>query len=66
MQSFYGGHENVNINGGAIDMGHPLGATGTMILGTALDELERSNKNIALISLCVASGMGSSTIIDRV
>jgi acetyl-CoA C-acetyltransferase len=47
-------------------MGHPLGATGTMILGTALDELERSNKNVALISLCVASGMGSSTIIERV
>jgi acetyl-CoA C-acetyltransferase len=58
--------EKVNINGGAIAMGHPLGATGTMILGTALDELERSNKNVALISLCVASGMGSSTIIERV
>ena len=49
-----------------VALGHPLGATGTMILGTALDELERSNKNVALISLCVASGMGSSTIIERV
>ena len=66
MQAFDVGHEKVNINGGAIAMGHPLGATGTMILGTALDELERSNKNVALISLCVASGMGSSTIIERV
>ena len=59
-------HSDINVNGGAIAMGHPLGATGTMILGTALDELERSNKNVALISLCVASGMGSSTIIERV
>ena len=66
MQAFDVGHEKVNINGGAIAMGHPLGATGTMILGTALDELERSDKNVALISLCVASGMGSSTIIERV
>ncbi len=66
MQAFNVEHEKVNINGGAIAMGHPLGATGTMILGTALDELERSNKNVALISLCVASGMGSSTIIERV
>ena len=56
----------VNINGGAIAMGHPLGATGAMILGTALDELERSNKATALVTLCVASGMGSATIIERV
>ena len=56
----------VNVNGGAIAMGHPLGATGAMILGTALDELERSDKNIALITLCVASGMGSATIIERI
>ena len=47
-------------------MGHPLGATGAMILGTALDELERSNKNTALVTLCVASGMGSATIIERI
>ena len=56
----------VNVNGGAIAMGHPLGATGSMILGTALDELERSDKNIALVTLCVASGMGSATIIERI
>ena len=58
--------EIVNINGGAIAMGHPLGATGAMILGTALDELERSNKSTALVTLCVASGMGSATIIERI
>ena len=58
--------ETVNVNGGAIAMGHPLGATGAMILGTALDELERSNKNTALVTLCVASGMGSATIIERI
>ena len=56
----------VNVNGGAIAMGHPLGATGAMILGTALDELERSNKSTALVTLCVASGMGSATIIERI
>ncbi len=58
--------EIVNVNGGAIAMGHPLGATGAMILGTALDELERSNKSTALVTLCVASGMGSATIIERI
>ena len=58
--------EIVNVNGGAIAMGHPLGATGAMILGTALDELERSNKRTALVTLCVASGMGSATIIERI
>ncbi len=57
--------EKVNVNGGAIAMGHPLGATGSMILGTALDELERSDKRVALVTLCVASGMGSATIIER-
>ena len=56
----------VNVNGGAIAMGHPLGATGAMILGTALDELERSDKETALATLCVASGMGAATIIERV
>ncbi len=56
----------INVNGGAIAMGHPLGATGAVILGTALDELERSNKNTALISLCVGGGMGIATIIERV
>ena len=56
----------VIVNGGAIAMGHPLGATGAMILGTALDELERSDKETALATLCVASGMGAATIIERV
>ncbi|AEK61044.1 acetyl-CoA C-acetyltransferase [Collimonas fungivorans] len=56
----------VNVNGGSIAMGHPLGATGAMILGTALDELERSGKKTALISLCVGGGMGIATIIERV
>ena len=56
----------VNVNGGAIAMGHPLGATGAMILGTVLDELERSGKQTALITLCVAAGMGTAAIIERV
>jgi acetyl-CoA C-acetyltransferase len=56
----------VNVNGGSIAMGHPLGATGSIILGTALDELERTNKSTALISLCVGAGMGIATIIERV
>jgi acetyl-CoA C-acetyltransferase len=56
----------LNVNGGAIAMGHPLGATGAMILGTALDELERTDKQTALVTLCVAVGMGVATIIERV
>ena len=56
----------VNVNGGAIAMGHPLGATGAMILGTALDELERTGKSIALITLCIGVGMGTATVIERV
>jgi acetyl-CoA C-acetyltransferase len=56
----------LNVNGGAIAMGHPLGATGAMILGTVLDELERQDKQTALITLCVAAGMGVATIIERV
>ena len=58
--------DKVNVNGGSIAMGHPLGATGSIILGTALDELERTNKSTALISLCVGAGMGIATIIERV
>ncbi len=57
--------EQVNVNGGAIAMGHPLGATGAMILGTALDELERTGKATALATLCVAGGMATATIIER-
>jgi acetyl-CoA C-acetyltransferase len=56
----------VNVNGGAIAMGHPLGATGAMLLGIALDELERRNLNTALITLCIGAGMGTATIIERV
>lgn len=56
----------VNVNGGAIALGHPLGATGAMILGTALDELERTGKERALITLCIGAGMGTATIIERV
>jgi acetyl-CoA C-acetyltransferase len=56
----------VNVNGGAIALGHPLGATGAILLGTALDELERSNKSTALITLCIGGGMGIATIIERV
>jgi acetyl-CoA C-acetyltransferase len=59
-------HEKMNVNGGAIAMGHPLGATGGMILGTVLDELERSDKETGLITLCVGAGMGTATIIERV
>lgn len=58
--------EKVNVNGGAIAMGHPLGATGAMLLGAALDELERTGKGTALITLCVGGGMGIATIIERV
>jgi acetyl-CoA C-acetyltransferase len=58
--------DRVNVNGGAIAMGHPLGATGACLLGTALDELERTDKNTALITLCVGGGMGIATIIERV
>ncbi len=58
--------ERINVNGGAIALGHPLGATGAMLLGTALDELERRNKQTALITLCVGGGMGCATIIERV
>jgi acetyl-CoA C-acetyltransferase len=56
----------VNVNGGAIAMGHPLGATGAMILGTVLDELERSDKSVALVTLCIGAGMGTATVIERV
>ena len=66
MQAFNVSHDDINVNGGAIAMGHPLGATGAMIIGTALDELERSGKGTALATLCVASGMGAATIIERV
>ena len=66
MQAFNADHAKLNPNGGAIAMGHPLGATGAMIIGTALDELERTGGGTALCTLCVASGMGAATVIERV
>ena len=66
QQAFDVGPDRVNVNGGAIALGHPLGATGAMLLGTALDELERSGKTTALITLCIGAGMGTATIIERI
>jgi len=66
MQAFDVSPDKVNVNGGAIAMGHPLGATGAMIIGTLLDELERTGKGVGLATLCIASGMGVATIIERV
>ena len=66
MQAFDVDADRVNVNGGSIAMGHPLGATGAIILGTLLDELERSGKGTGLATLCIASGMGAATIIERV
>ena len=59
-------HERVNVNGGAIAMGHPLGGTGAILLGTALDEIERANLSTALVTLCIGGGQGVATIIERV
>lgn len=66
MQAFDIPHDKINVNGGAIAMGHPLGATGAMIFGTVLDELERRDLNTALVTLCIGAGMGTATIIERV
>ena len=66
MQAFDVDHDRLNVNGGAIAMGHPLGASGAIIIGTLLDELERQDKQMGLATLCVASGMGAATIIERV
>ncbi|HVG48537.1 MAG TPA: acetyl-CoA C-acetyltransferase [Rubellimicrobium sp.] len=65
MRSFDLDEAEVNVNGGAIAMGHPLGATGAIIIGTLLDELERQGKGVGLATLCVASGMGAATLIER-
>ncbi|KAA0910068.1 acetyl-CoA C-acetyltransferase [Aquicoccus porphyridii] len=65
-QTFGVDHAKVNVNGGSIAMGHPLGATGAIILGTLLDELERADKEVGLATLCIGSGMGAATIIERV
>ncbi len=66
LQAFDVDPAKVNVNGGAIALGHPLGATGAMILGTVLDELERTGKQTALVTLCIGAGMGTATIIERV
>ncbi len=66
MQYFDIPHDRINVCGGAIAMGHPLGATGAMILGTVLDELERRDLNTALVTLCIGAGMGTATIIERI
>jgi len=66
MQALNIDHDKINVNGGAIAMGHPLGATGAMILGTVLDELERTGKGTALVTLCVGAGMGTATVIERI
>ena len=66
MQEMGVPHEKVNVNGGAIAMGHPLGATGAMILGTLIDELHRTSKRYGLATLCVGGGMGIATIVERV
>ncbi len=65
MQAFDVDDAKVNVNGGSIAMGHPLGATGAIIIGTLLDELERADKEVGLATLCIASGMGAATIIER-
>ncbi|WP_131195272.1 acetyl-CoA C-acetyltransferase [Lichenihabitans psoromatis] len=66
QQAFDLSLDKINVNGGAIALGHPLGATGAMLLGTVLDELERTGKSTALITLCIGAGMGTATIIERV
>jgi acetyl-CoA C-acetyltransferase len=66
LQAFKLDSDKVNVNGGAIAMGHPLGATGAMILGTVIDELERRDLETALVTLCIGAGMGTATIIERV
>ena len=66
MQAFELDGSNVNVNGGAIALGHPLGATGAMILGTLVDEMERRNVGTGLVTLCIGAGMGTATIIERI
>lgn len=58
--------EKINVNGGSIALGHPLGATGAILTGTVLDELERRNARYGLITLCIGGGMGIATIIERI
>jgi len=65
MEEVGAGHDRVNVNGGAIAMGHPLGATGAILLGTLLDEMERRDVETGLATLCVGGGMGTATLIER-
>ena len=58
-------HEKLNVNGGAIALGHPIGATGAMLIGTALDELERRDQSLGLVTMCAAGGMAPAVIIER-
>ncbi|MGB6566391.1 MAG: acetyl-CoA C-acyltransferase, partial [Xanthobacteraceae bacterium] len=66
IQAFDIDNPKINVNGGAIALGHPLGATGAMILGTLVDEMERRNVTTGLVTLCIGAGMGTATIIERV
>ena len=66
LQAFEADPARVNPNGGAIALGHPLGATGAIIIGTLLDEMERADVETGLATLCVASGMGAATVLERV
>ena len=66
MQQLDIDHDRINVNGGAIAMGHPLGATGAMVFGTVLDEMERRGLSNALVTLCIGAGMGTATIIEKV
>jgi acetyl-CoA C-acetyltransferase len=66
MQAMDVDHDRINVTGGAIAMGHPLGATGAIVLGTVLDEMERRELGTALVTLCIGAGMGTATIIERV
>jgi acetyl-CoA C-acetyltransferase len=66
MQEIGFPHDTVNVNGGAIALGHPLGATGAMLIGTLVDELERRDRQIGLTTMCIGLGMGIATIVERV
>ena len=59
-------HDKVNVNGGAIALGHPRGATGGMLIGTAIDEMERADLETALVTMCIGGGMGIATVLERV
>jgi acetyl-CoA C-acetyltransferase len=58
--------DRVNVNGGAIALGHPLGATGAMLIGTAIDELERADRQVAIVTMCIGGGQGIATVVERV